>query len=69
MGACHGLLGGWKRSKHEYPGLLQAYQRIDEATLDTEQRVVLSRILRTFAWVAFNWVALNEPNCARPKPP
>ncbi|MBC3452070.1 oligopeptidase A [Pseudomonas mosselii] len=48
VGACHGLLGEWKRRKHECPGLLQAYQRIDQATLDTEQRVVLSMLLRDF---------------------
>lgn len=69
VSACHGLLGDWKRRKHECPGLLQAYQRIDEATLDTEQRVVLSRILRDFRLGGFQLGALNGPNCARPKLP
>lgn len=46
--ACNGLLLDWNRRKHEHPGLYEAYQRLDKAALDVEQRVVLSRIFRGF---------------------
>lgn len=48
VAACFDVLQDWQQRKHGTPGLLAAYQRIDKATLDTEQGAVLSRILRDF---------------------